>query len=185
MTMPPFPDLADNSWRDDWALAVHNAATDVTTGRLSTGTTAPATEGAAGTVELATAAETTTGTDNTRAVHPAGLKVELDKKAKRYSTIRSVSASDSVTTADDDNVIRSTAAGAINLTFQQDSTQAIPVGASGVILVTGAGQVTCVQGTGATLTSRGSVFKSAGAGSLIAWLKYAANSFVISGDLQA
>lgn len=32
-------------------------------------------------VELATAAETTTGTDDTRAVHPAGLKVELDKKA--------------------------------------------------------------------------------------------------------
>jgi len=31
-------------------------------------------------VELATATETTTGTDNTRAVHPAGLKVELDKK---------------------------------------------------------------------------------------------------------
>lgn len=40
-----------------------------------------ATETAAGKVELATAAETTTGTDNTRAVHPAGLKVELDKKA--------------------------------------------------------------------------------------------------------
>ncbi|SDG47427.1 hypothetical protein [Desulfosporosinus hippei] len=33
-----------------------------------------------GHVELATAAETTTGTDTTRAVHPAGLKVELDKK---------------------------------------------------------------------------------------------------------
>lgn len=33
-----------------------------------------------GHVELATAAETTAGTDNTRAVHPAGLKVELDKK---------------------------------------------------------------------------------------------------------
>jgi hypothetical protein len=40
-----------------------------------------ATESLAGIVELATAAETTTGTDNTRAVHPAGLKVELDKKA--------------------------------------------------------------------------------------------------------
>jgi len=40
-----------------------------------------ATETAAGIVELATAAETTTGTDATRAVHPAGLKVELDKKA--------------------------------------------------------------------------------------------------------
>jgi len=41
----------------------------------------PASETKAGIVELATAAETTTGTDTTRAVHPAGLKVELDKKA--------------------------------------------------------------------------------------------------------
>lgn len=40
-----------------------------------------ATESTAGKVELATAAETTTGSDNTRAVHPAGLKVELDKKS--------------------------------------------------------------------------------------------------------
>ena len=40
---------------------------------------ADATEAAAGIVELATAAETTAGTDATRAVHPAGLKVELDK----------------------------------------------------------------------------------------------------------
>ena len=45
-------------------------------------TTQPdATETVKGIVELATAAETTTGTDATRAVHPAGLKVELDKKA--------------------------------------------------------------------------------------------------------
>jgi hypothetical protein len=42
---------------------------------------ADATETVKGIVELATAAETTTGTDATRAVHPAGLKVELDKKA--------------------------------------------------------------------------------------------------------
>ena len=44
---------------------------------------AGATETAKGIVELATAAETTTGTDKTRAVHPAGLKVELDKKVKK------------------------------------------------------------------------------------------------------
>ncbi len=43
--------------------------------------TRTATESQTGLVELATAAETTTGTDATRAVHPAGLKVELDKKA--------------------------------------------------------------------------------------------------------
>jgi len=39
-----------------------------------------ASETVVGKVELATAAETTTGTNSTRAVHPAGLKVELDKK---------------------------------------------------------------------------------------------------------
>jgi len=44
-----------------------------------------ASETVQGTVELATAAETTAGTDNTRAVHPAGLKVELDKKADAAS----------------------------------------------------------------------------------------------------
>ena len=44
-----------------------------------------ATEATKGLVELATAAETTTGTDATRAVHPAGLKVELDKKANLAS----------------------------------------------------------------------------------------------------
>ena len=44
-----------------------------------------ASETVSGRVELATAAETTTGTDNTRAVHPAGLKVELDKKANLAS----------------------------------------------------------------------------------------------------
>jgi hypothetical protein len=43
------------------------------------------TETAVGHVQLATAAETTTGTLNTKAVHPAGLKVELDKKANLAS----------------------------------------------------------------------------------------------------
>lgn len=42
-----------------------------------------ASETVPGVVELATAAETTTGTDNSRAVHPAGLKVELDKLVKK------------------------------------------------------------------------------------------------------
>lgn len=48
----------------------------------STHTSIAASETAKGHVELATAAETTLGTDDTRAVHPAGLKVELDKKIK-------------------------------------------------------------------------------------------------------
>lgn len=39
-----------------------------------------ASETTSGIVELATIAETTAGTDTTRAVHPAALRVELDKK---------------------------------------------------------------------------------------------------------
>ena len=46
-----------------------------------------ASETVAGRVELADTTETTTGTDNTRAVHPAGLKVELDKKLSNTAIV--------------------------------------------------------------------------------------------------
>ena len=59
----------------------NNIAIDRTVVDTWYASTANASETVKGIVELATAAETTTGTDNTRAVHPAGLKVELDKKA--------------------------------------------------------------------------------------------------------
>ena len=52
-----------------------------------THTISAASETVKGAVELATAAGTTAGTDNTRAVHPAGLKVELDKKAPLESPV--------------------------------------------------------------------------------------------------
>jgi hypothetical protein len=35
MTMPPLPPAGDTSWRDDWAVAVHDAATQVKDGRLT------------------------------------------------------------------------------------------------------------------------------------------------------
>ena len=60
------------------------ATTAFVAAAVTAGTPA-ASETVQGIVELATAAETTTGTDNTRAVHPAGLKVELDKKANLAS----------------------------------------------------------------------------------------------------
>ena len=60
------------------------ATTAFVTAAVTTGTP-DASETVKGIVELATAAETTTGTDNTRAVHPAGLKVELDKKSNLAS----------------------------------------------------------------------------------------------------
>lgn len=48
------------------------------------------TEGAPGIIELATPAETTAGLDTLRAVHPAGLKVELDKKANAEDVVGSI-----------------------------------------------------------------------------------------------
>lgn len=58
-------------------------AVDAAAARTAIGaiTSTAASETVVGIVELATAAETTTGTSTALAVHPAGLKVELDKKA--------------------------------------------------------------------------------------------------------
>jgi len=72
-----YGEIAVNYEATDPALYVKDSADAV----RKIGTQPDATEAVKGIVELATAAETTTGTDATRAVHPAGLKVELDKKA--------------------------------------------------------------------------------------------------------
>lgn len=53
----------------------------------------------AGKLELATAAETTAGTSTTLAVHPAGLKVELDKKADSTLTNGNIYIGDATNTA--------------------------------------------------------------------------------------
>ena len=76
-----YGEIAVNYEKTDPALYIKDSADAV----RKIGTQPAATETAAGIVELATAAETTTGTDATRAVHPAGLKVELDKKANLAS----------------------------------------------------------------------------------------------------
>jgi hypothetical protein len=68
---------------DAAAVTAGTAGRVVDAAQLKAHTPANATETVEGIVELATAAETTTGTDATRAVHPAGLKVELDKKVNK------------------------------------------------------------------------------------------------------
>jgi hypothetical protein len=68
---------------DAAAITAGTAGRVVDAAQLKAHTPANATETVKGIVELATAAETTTGTDATRAVHPAGLKVELDKKVNK------------------------------------------------------------------------------------------------------
>ena len=77
-----YGEIAVNYEATDPALYIKDSANAV----RKIGTQPDATETVKGIVELATAAETTTGTDATRAVHPAGLKVELDKKATKTVT---------------------------------------------------------------------------------------------------
>jgi hypothetical protein len=65
---------------DEAATGIKAYINDTLIPELGTALAVTASETRPGIVELATAAETTAGTDDTRAVHPAGLKVELDKK---------------------------------------------------------------------------------------------------------
>ena len=79
-------ELALNAHQDSPAIYLKDAAGTVRkVAGLGSVSTVDATDAVKGIVELATAAETTTGTDATRAVTPAGLKVELDKKANLAS----------------------------------------------------------------------------------------------------
>lgn len=77
------------------------------------------------------------------------------------------------------------ASSAMNVTFPQNSSVAIPIGASGEIWMYDAGIVTLVQGTGATLKYDSTHFTlvMAGAGSTVSWTKTGTNEFLIRGGL--
>lgn len=83
--------------------------------------------------------------------------------------------------ADHGRVVHTTKATAMNVTFPQNSDVAIPIGATGELYQAGAGQFTCVAGTGATLRAPGGA-KSRVQYSTVAWRKVATNEFVITGD---
>lgn len=76
-------------------------------------------------------------------------------------------------------------AAAITLTLPQDSDATIAIGSSGNLYALGAGQFTVVAGTGATLRLSGLTAKSRAQYAMIGWLKIAANTFALFGDLAA
>jgi hypothetical protein len=142
------------------------------------GLTAQATADAA--LAAATAA-TTAATDAQSTVTDA-----LSTKSNRLLSIKSISANYQLLGSDRDEVLlRTTAATPITITFPSEATESIPVGASGTILVDGLGQVTFQNGSGATVSSLGSVFKSAGQGAMVSWLKTSTNGFHLAGALTA
>lgn len=85
--------------------------------------------------------------------------------------------------ADRGKLITCSNAAANTVTFPQNSSVAIPVGATGTIMQAGAGTTTLVAGTGATLNSRGSLLALAGQYAAATWVKTATNTFWVTGDL--
>jgi hypothetical protein len=82
--------------------------------------------------------------------------------------------------------LHATSGSALTITVPQDSAAtSLPIGAVIPWRQYGAGQITFAAGTGATLVSRGSVFKSAGQYAEGVLTKTAANTWLLSGDISA
>lgn len=78
---------ADNVWERFWNAVTWSAWVQTRAAGISTAATLPdSSTSAKGAVELATTAETTTGTDTVRAVTPAGVKAVADTKANTSHT---------------------------------------------------------------------------------------------------
>lgn len=130
---------------------------------------------AAGKVELATSAETTTGTDTARAVTPAGLKAALDP------AYEDISASGNSTTAMSGKTVRSTGGSATTLTIVADT-----ITRSTAIVQTGAGTLTIAAGAGVTVNPQpGGTLVSAGQHALMALVPVGTNAFVLTGATNA
>jgi hypothetical protein len=140
---------------------------------------APASETYSGIVELATAAETLTGTDNTRAVHTAGgfatyAPKNLLVNAQTGTTYTPV-------LADAGKLITLSNAGAITFTLPLNSAVAYPIGTQINIMQIAAGKPTVAAG-GTTLTGTPSLGLRA-QWSMATLIKIATDSWVMVGDM--
>jgi hypothetical protein len=110
---------------------------------------------------------------------------EAGAPARTY-TKRTITGDHTLLAADAvDMVIHSTAAAAHTITLPQDSAAAIAQEVPIPWRIAGTGQATFAAGAGATIQSRGNVFKSAGQHAEGTFTKTAANTWLITGDIVA
>jgi hypothetical protein len=142
-------------------------------------TIAAATESAAGIQEFATAAETVTGSSSALSVHPAGLTATrglyVGVNAQTGTTYAPV-------LTDQGKLVTCSNAGAITVTMPSDATTAFPIGTQIDFVVIGAGMVTFVAGSSATVNGTPSLVTRA-QWSAVTAIKRAANTWVLVGDL--
>lgn len=158
------------------------AALQASTGLTISGTTmfvVSSTTSQAGIVELATSAETTTGTDATLAVTPAGVTATrglyVGVNAQTGTTYAPV-------LADQGKLVTCTNAAAITVTLPSNTTTAFPIGTQIDFVVLGAGMVTFVAGSGATANGTPSLVTRAQYSAATA-IKVSTNGWIVVGDL--
>lgn len=121
--------------------------------------------------------------DNAKPMSTA-QQTALDAKVTRAYTKRTITGAYTLVAADaTDVVLHSTASTAVTITLPQDSAASIAQEVAIPWRAYGAGQITFAAGTGATLISRGSLFKSAGQYAEGVVTKVATNTWLLSGDL--
>lgn len=113
-------------------------------------------------------------------------KAQLDTKVTRQFTKNTITGAYTLVAADaTDIVLHTTAATGLTITLPQDSAATIGQEIAIPWRQYGAGQITFAAGTGATLVSRGSVFKSAGQNAEGTLTKVGVSAWLLSGDIVA
>jgi hypothetical protein len=144
--------------------------------------------GATGVVVLAKADIGLGNADNTSDANKpvsTAQQTALDARPLRAFTKRTITADYSVVLADaTDITLHSTAASAVAITLPSDATAAIAQENPIPWRQYGAGQITFVAGSGATIISRGNFVKSTGQYAEGIATKVAANTWLLSGDLM-
>lgn len=85
--------------------------------------------------------------------------------------------------ADGGTYIRFTSASAVTFTIPPNSSVAFPTGTKISFEQAAAGTVTATAGAGVTISSRGSVFGTAGANAVATLVKVATDTWILSGDI--
>lgn len=149
----------------------------------SSGLIPDATTTTKGIVELATDAETITGTDTARATTPSNIAAALTAYNGLYAGVNAqTGTSYTPVLADVGKLVTLSNTGAITVTLPQDSDLAVPVGGRIDFAGINTGLVTFQAGSGATVNGTPSLVTRARYSAATA-VKIAANTWLVVGDL--
>lgn len=147
-----------------------------------------ATDTYVGSVELATSAETITGTDTTRAVTPKGFADAVASALLPYSPLvrlynTQTGTSYTLAASDSGRVILTTNSSAVTITIPPNSSVAYPLLTQIDFLQYGAGKLTLAQGLGVTIQSNLNFKSILGQFQTATLLKVSTDTWVLFGSL--